>query len=157
VSAVLRRTLRFDEVHVGDRLPELPIEITPTLIVAGAIASRDYQDVHHDRDLAQRRGAKDIFMNILTTNGLVGRYVTDWAGPEALLRRVAIRLGAPNYPYDRMVLTGQVVAKAVEDGRGTVELEVRGKNGLGDHVTGTVRVELPLRTEDATAQTPEAR
>jgi len=117
------------------------------LIVSTAIASRDYQDVHHDRDLAQQRGSKDIFMNILSTNGFVGRFVTDWAGPEALLERVNIRLGAPNYPYDTMRMTGVVESKNVdEDGRGAIEVAVRGSNALGDHVTGTVRVVLPKRS-----------
>lgn len=136
-------TLQFDAVEVGQTLPELVIDLTPTLIVSTAIASRDYQDVHHDRDMAQRRGSKDIFMNILSSNGFVGRFVTDWAGPNAILKRVAIRLGAPNYPYDQMTLTGEVRSKQVVDGEGIVELFVRGANGLGDHVKGTVRLALP--------------
>lgn len=135
------RTLRADEVAPGDELPELEVPITATLIVAGALASRDYQDVHHDRDLARQRGSKDIFMNILTTNGLVGRYVTDWAGPEALLHVVDIRLGAPNYPGDVMRLTGRVTDKR----GGRLWVAVRGANGLGDHVTGTVELSLPER------------
>ncbi len=133
------RTLRYDEVAVGDDLPPLDVEITATLIVAGAIASRDFQDVHHDRDMAVRRGSKDIFMNILTTNGWVGRFVTDWAGPEALLRRVDIRLGAPNYPGDTMHMTGRVERK--QDG--VVTVAVAGANTLGHHVTGTVDLTLP--------------
>jgi acyl dehydratase len=148
MSPALVPTRSFAEVSVGDALPELSLPITRTLIVSGALASRDYQDVHHDAELARERGSKDIFMNILTTNGLVGRYVTDWSGPGGLLREVSIRLGAPNYPDDTMSLTGMVTSKgAVEaDGeRGLVELTVRGANGLGDHVTGTVTVALPLR------------
>lgn len=140
-------TLRFADVAVGDELPPLEIPITTTLIVSTAIASRDYQDVHHDRDLAQQRGAPDIFMNILTSNGLVGRFVTDWAGPGAELCRVNIRLGVPNHPGDCMTLTGRVTACAAEDGRdgrGLVDLDVRGANRLGDHVTGNVRLRLPL-------------
>ncbi len=132
-------TLRYEDVEVGAELPSLDVPITPTAIIAGAIASRDYQDVHHDRDLAVKRGSKDIFMNILTTNGYVGRYVTDWAGPEALLRCVDIRLGAPNYPGDVMTLSGRVSER--RDGLVTVEL--RGANGLGDHVSGHVEVALP--------------
>ena len=66
---------------VGAKLAPLEIPVTRTLIVAGAIASRDYQDVHHDAELAKEKGSPDIFMNILTTNGLVGRYITDHFGP----------------------------------------------------------------------------
>jgi acyl dehydratase len=126
-------------MRVGEALPPLEIEITRTLIVAGAIASRDYQDVHHDAELARQKGSPDIFMNILTTNGLVGRYITDHFGPDAVLRKVAVRLGAPNYPGDTMVLSGTV--EEVEDGTATVR--VIGANGIGRHVTGTVTVTLP--------------
>jgi acyl dehydratase len=132
-------TLRYDDVNVGDELPTLAIPLTRTLIVATAIASRDYQDVHHDPGLAQDRGSKDIFMNILSTNGFVGRFITDWAGPDAVLKSVKIRLGAPNYPGDTMTMTGSVTGK--EDG--VVEVSLRGANSLGDHVTGTVALELP--------------
>jgi len=126
-------------IRVGDALPELTVDMTTTLVVAGALASRDFQDVHHDRTLAQAAGAKDVFMNILTTNGFVGRFVTDWAGPDAVLKKVSIRLGAPNYPGDTMRMTGSV---ARVDGS-EVDVEVRGANSLGDHVTGTVTLELP--------------
>ena len=132
---------------MGDELDTLVLPVTRTLIVAGAIASRDYQDVHHDNELAVQRGSKDIFMNILTTNGLVGRFVTDWTGPGGLLREVSIRLGAPNHPDDVMTLTGVVTAKAglEHDGRrGLVEVSVRGANAVGDHVTGRVTVALPV-------------
>ncbi|MGH9032830.1 MAG: MaoC family dehydratase [Acidimicrobiia bacterium] len=132
-------SLRYDDVNVGDELPELAIPLTRTLIVATAIASRDYQDVHHDPGLAQERGSPDIFMNILSTNGFVGRFITDWAGPDAVLTAVKIRLGAPNHPDDTMTMTGRVTKKA----DGLVEVDVRGANRLGDHVTGTVTLELP--------------
>ena len=138
-----RDSLCFENVSVGQELPRLEVPLTPTLIVSTAIASRDYQDVHHDRDLAQQRGSKDIFMNILSTNGFVGRFVTDWAGPAASIRKVSIRLGAPNYPYDTMVMTGRVADVREENGEGRVTVEVRGANGLGDHVTGTVELALP--------------
>jgi hypothetical protein len=131
---------RAADVNVGDELPTLDIPLTRTLIVSTAIASRDYQDVHHDPTLAQERGSKDIFMNILTTNGLVGRYVTDWAGPEAIVKKISIRLGVPNYPGDQMTMTGRVAGVEVD---GTVQLDVRGTNANGDHVSGTVTVELP--------------
>jgi hypothetical protein len=118
------------------------------LIVSTAIASRDFQDVHHDPGLAQERGSPDIFMNILTTNGLVGRYVTDWAGPNALLKAVRIRLGAPNYPGDTMKFTGAVTRKEA----GEIEVGLKGSNQLGDHVIGTVVLALPDAPTDTMAK-----
>ena len=147
MSPVRAETLRFEDISVGDTLPELAIALTRTLIVATAIASRDYQDVHHDPGLAVERGSPDIFMNILSTNGFVGRFVTDWAGPGALIESVSIRLGAPNYPGDTMTLSGTVTTTELPaqrtDGRGVVEVAVRGANSRGDHVTGTVRLSVP--------------
>jgi hypothetical protein len=124
------------EVRVGDELPPLTVEITTSLVVAGAIASRDYQDVHHDPGLARARGAKDVFMNILTTNGFVGRFVTDWAGPDATLKKVSLSLGAPNYPGDTMRMTGRVTAVEGDE----ADVEVRGANEIGEHVSATVRL-----------------
>ena len=132
-------TLGSASIRVGDGLPACPVPITATLIVSTAIASRDYQDVHHDRELAMERGSPDIFMNILTTSGLCARYVTDWAGPEAVVKRLSIRLGVPNYPHDTMTMSGSV--RAAKAGR--VEVDIRGYNRIGDHVTGSVELEVP--------------
>ncbi len=116
--------------------------LSASLIVAGALASRDYTPVHHDKAAAQATGMQDVFMNILTTNGFVGRYVTDWAGPDAVIRRVAIRLGTPNLPGDTMKMTGTVAEK--DEASGVVVLEVVGRNAWGHHVTGKVTVALPV-------------
>ena len=134
-------SIRFGDVKVGDALPELPVDLTVSLVVAGAVASQDYTPVHHDKSAAQAAGMQDVFMNILTTNGLVSRFVTDWAGIDARVKNVNIKLGTPNLPGDAMTMTGAVKAK--DDGAGTVEVEVAGKNAWGNHVTGTVTVALP--------------
>lgn len=124
-------------------LPELVIDVTPTFVIASAIATRDFQDVHHDRDRAVERGSKDIFINILATTGLVQRYVTDWAGPQALVRKVAIRLGVPCYAGDTLTFSGRAAAADVG---GEIEVTVTGRCSLGDHVTGMVRLVLPSGT-----------
>ena len=123
----------------GSALPELTIDVTATFVVSTALATRDFQDVHHDRDKAVQRGSKDIFLNILTTTGLVQRFVTDWAGPDAFVRSVAIKLGVPCYAGETLTFSGHVAAQ--EGAEATVE--VVGRNSIGNHVTGTVRVVLP--------------
>ncbi|BAX94641.1 MaoC family dehydratase [Mycobacterium shigaense] len=125
-------------IEVGTTLPELKIEGTPTFIISTAIATRDFQDVHHDRDLAQAKGSKDIFVNILTDTGLVQRFLTDWAGPTALIKSIGLRLGVPWYAYDTITFSGEVTA--VEDGLITVK--VFGRNSLGDHVIATATLTI---------------
>lgn len=131
-------SLTVSDVRVGTTLPELKIYGDPTFIVSTAIATRDYQDVHHDRDLAQAKGSKDIFVNILTDTGLVGRYVTDWAGPNAFVKSIKLRLGVPWYAYDTITLTGEVT----EIEGDLVTLKVVGSNSLGNHVIATSTLTL---------------
>jgi len=144
---LLPPTRTVADVRAGERLAELSIPVTPTFVVSTALATRDFQDVHHDRDLAQSRGSADIFLNILTSTGLVQRFVTDWAGPEALVREVSVRLGAPCYPYDTLVFTGEVTDVVTEQTEGVDDVvhlvKVTGKTDLGSHVVATVRVQLP--------------
>jgi hypothetical protein len=128
---------------VGTELPVLHLDVTATFVVSTALATRDFQDVHHDRDAAVARGSKDIFLNILTTTGLVQRCVTDWAGPGAVVRAVSIRLGVPCYAGDTLDLGGRVAEVGAGPDGAEVVVEVVGRCGLGDHVTGTVRVVLP--------------
>lgn len=135
------KTKRFEDVSLGEQLPALEIPITVALIAGGAIATRDYFPGHHDKDAAQELGSPHVFMNILTTSGLVERFVEDWSGPEARFKDLKIRLGAPNYPGDTMTFKGEVTALDA-DSR-TAEVTLKGKNSMGNHVTGTVAVTLP--------------
>ena len=137
----LQNTKRFDDVRPGETLPELAIPITVGLVTGGAIATRDYFPGHHDLNAAQALGSPHIFMNILTTNGLVQHYVEEWAGPEARFASLKIKLGAPNYPGDSMTFNGAVTG--LDAATRTVEITLSGKNSMGNHVTGTVALVLP--------------
>lgn len=132
-------------ISVGDELPVLELPVTATSIVAGAIASRDFMPAHHDAAFAKAQGAPDIFMNIHTTNGYIARFATDWAGPEAMLRSIRIRLGVPVTPGQRLRFTGRVVGVREQESERVIDLEVRAANELGEHATGSVQLSLPLR------------
>ena len=132
------QSIRFESVNVGDELQPVSVPITVPLIAGGAIATRDYFPGHHDRDAARGLGSPHIFMNILTTNGLVQSFVEGWAGPAARLLDLKIKLGAPNYPGDSMKFTGSVTAK--DDAKRSVQITLKGTNSMGSHVSGTVQV-----------------
>lgn len=142
MSATDGVTLRWGDLAVGDEVPLFELPVTATVIVAGAIASRDFMPAHHDHAFAIGQGAPDVFMNILTTNGYVSRFITDWAGPETVLRKIAIRLGVPAVPGKPLRFTGVVTALRRQGEEGLVDIAVRAANDLGDHLTGTVTIAL---------------
>jgi len=139
-------TVEFTSLHVGDALLPLVIEMTATLVVAGAIATRDFMPVHHDRDYANQQGAPDIFMNILSDTAYASRFLTDWAGPEAMIRKISVRLGVPVFPGHTLTYTGEITGLREEGGEGFVDVALRAQNELGDHVSGTATLTLPLGT-----------
>ena len=137
------KTLNYADVNVGDKLPALDIEISTGLIVGTALATRDFEKVHHDKSVAQAAGLPDVFVNILTSQGLMTRFATDWSGPEAVVKSLDIRLGAPNISGMVMTITGEVKAK--DDDSGVVDIEVLGENNIwGMHMQGTVQLALQM-------------
>ena len=123
-------------------LPTLVLDMTATRIVAGAIASRDFMPVHHDRAYANAQGAPDIFMNILSSTGYCSRYLTDWAGPDTMIKKLAIRLGVPVFPGSTLTFTGRVVSSSDDGGQRVVDVEFQAANELGNHLTGTATLDL---------------
>ena len=135
-------TLKYGDVAVGDKLPPVEVDITSGLIIGSALASRDFTPVHHDKKAAQECGLPDVFMNILTSNGFMGRFVTDWAGPDSTVKGIDIKLGAPNLPGFIMTITGAITEK--DDDASVVTVGVMGENNVwGMHMGGTVRIALP--------------
>jgi acyl dehydratase len=131
-------------VQVGDELSPLVLEMTATRIVAGAIATRDFMPVHHDRAFANSQGAPDIFMNILSSTAYCSRFLTDWAGPEAMIKNLSIRLGVPVFPGSTLTFTGSVTNVSPGDqAELVVGVGFKATNDLGDHLTGTAILTLP--------------
>jgi uncharacterized protein len=127
------------EVTVGQLLGPWRIPVSQLSIAALATATFDFNDVHLDRDAAVERGAPDVYMNILGSSALVNCFLTDWGGPEALLRSMDVRLRKQNHPGDALTMVGTVTGSSPDAGdpsRRLVDVDVRGYNSLGDHLTG---------------------
>ena len=143
-QSVEKRVSKLDpaKVQIGDELPISPVAITTLLIVSTALATRDYQDVHHDPKAAQSKGMPDIFMNILTSTGIVSSWINDWAGPAIEWSSLDLRLGTPNHPDDTMTLSGSVTEKTENGDQISLNISFLGKNDRGVHVSGNAEVLL---------------
>jgi len=136
-------SIQWSKVNEGDVLPTQTRQITRTTIVSTAIATRDFEKVHHDHEAAQKAGAQDIFLNILSTGGLIGKYITDWTGPKGRLKKIDIKLGATVYPGDTLTSTGKVAKKYTEGDQHLIEVEYALSVAMGPHAWGTVKIILP--------------
>jgi acyl dehydratase len=154
------------EVHEGDPLPELVVDVTPTTVVLGALASRDWRPMHHDYHFAtERNGVQDIFLNTPNQAAWIERYVTDWTGPKGRVGRMTFRMRDSVFPGDRMTFRGTVTATETDDAGCawvTLEISLTAKpvagsdpdGGAGDGsdtktaTTCSVRVALPSTEDD---------
>lgn len=139
------KILYWDDVNEGDALPTMSKTVHATNIVYGALVSRDFQPVHHDHSAARRQGNKDVFMNILTTNGWTSRYLTDWTGPTGELKKMSLALRASCYPGDLFVWNGKITRKYVEGGEHLVEVGYIATVLAGEHCVGTAILALPVK------------
>jgi acyl dehydratase len=129
------RPARPMRLAAGGQADPVVVPATPTQIISGALATRDFYPVHHDRDFARARGNRDFLMNSLTTNGLLARIVGEWTSQAPLVRLVT-RLVAPAYAHDELRVTG--VASGA--GPGWAELTVRAALIHGVHAEAVARV-----------------
>ena len=139
------KSLHWEDVREGEELPTATLDVTPTTVIAGAIASRDFTPLHHDSSYAQTVGQKDIFMNNATICGLSGKYLTDWTGPEGELKEISFRIGTPCFPGDAMTMTGKVVKKYTEGDQHLVDVEYEFAVPQGRNCGGKGTIALPTR------------
>jgi acyl dehydratase len=111
------------------------VPMTPTQIVAGALATRDFYPVHHDRDFARAHGNADFLLNSLTTNGLIARIIGEWTSQAALLA-LSTRIVAPAYVHDELTVTGRVS----QMGSDWADITVRAALRHGVHAEAVGRV-----------------
>jgi uncharacterized protein len=140
------------DVAVGDAIPSLSYPVTATTVVLGALATRDWRPMHHDRDFAiVRNGARDIFLNTPNQQAWFERFVTDWTGPLGRPGRLGFRMRDSVYPGDTMTLTGTVTAVET-DGTGcgwvTVAIELRAGDPARLCSTATLRAAVPTAPDD---------
>jgi acyl dehydratase len=143
-------TLLFDDVTPGDELPRLNYDVSATTVVLGALATRDWRPMHHDKDFAvNRNGTQDIFLNTPNQAAWFERYLTDWTGPHGRLARVTFRMKGSVFPGDTMTLVGKVDSTEIDDtGCGFVTVDVSLSVAGDVKTTCTARIALPRSGDD---------
>jgi len=150
VSTAVVPELLLGDVSAGDALPDLNYVVTATTVVLGALATRDWRPMHHDKDFAvERNGTQDIFLNTPNQAAWFERYLTDWTGPYGRLGRVTFRMLGSVFPGDTMALNGIVEGTDVDaSGCGFASVAVTLSVDGDTKTTCAARIALPRRTDD---------
>jgi acyl dehydratase len=142
--------LTIDAVRPGLELPLLSYDVTATTVVLGALATRDWRPMHHDKDFAvHRNGTRDIFLNTPNQAAWFERYLTDWTGPKGRIGRMRFRMKGSVFPGDTMVFRGVVTGVGTDDaGCGWAEVDIT--LSVEDRVATecAARVALPTAPDD---------
>ena len=132
--------LKFDDVEVGDEAPAVSHELGRTDLVKYAGASGDYNPMHTDEVAAQGAGLPSVFGHGMFSMGLLGRALTDWAGPGNLTN-YRVRFTKQTWPGETLTTSVVVTDKRDEDGQKLVDVEVRLANQDGEaKLTGSATV-----------------
>ena len=137
-------TRNWGDVREGDEVTSVTFPISLRTLMIDVAGTRDLYPIHHDREFAKKNGARDIFVNTMFYEGLFGRIATDWAGPEAFLRKLRFAMKGPNCLGDTIVSRGWVTKKYESDGQKLVDLEIHLDNQIEKDATiANLTLELP--------------
>jgi acyl dehydratase len=142
--------LYFEDVKEGDEVPQVAFPITIQRLVMEAGANRDFNGIHHNREIARFYGAPDMFCNNFFLQAMWERAVREYIGLRGIICKIGpFRMRIFNPVGDTVVVKGNVLRKFQQDRRNVVELRMRSENSRGISVgPGPVLVTLPSRLRD---------
>lgn len=136
----------FEDVQLGQELPQLVKRPSTRQLVKWAGASGDYYEIHYDKDFAQSTGLPGCIVHGWLSFSFVAQMVTDWLGNEGTLKKIGVSYRGMNIPGEEIVCKGKVTKKYQAGGENLVECEVWAENKEGRKTTpGTAVVALPSR------------
>ena len=146
-SKIENPTLWFEDVAVGDDLPDLVKEPDTRQLVMYAGASQDFVPIHYDQDVAKAAGHHTVIVHGALKSAWLAELVTSWIGPAGRLIELDISYRAIDFPGATATCTGKVTSTKFENGVGLVELEIGMRNPEGVVTTpGRALVALPTKT-----------
>lgn len=139
-------TLYFEDVVEGMELPQLVKHPTTRQLAQYAGASRDFYEIHYDKDFAQSNGLDGVILHGALKNAFLGQLMTDWIGESGTLKKLNVMYRGMDIPGVPATCKGRVTRKYEENGENLVECELWLESASGDVTTpGSATVSLPSR------------
>ena len=119
----------YDDVKPGAELAPATYPVTRLSLVKYCGASGDFNVIHWNERIARSVGLPNVIAHGMFTMAEAGRYVTDWAGPRAVVVEFGVRFSSPVVvPDDDVGATIEVsgvVEEKLDDNRVVLVLTAR--------------------------------
>jgi acyl dehydratase len=145
-ETAMRKQTYWDEVESGSEIPTLEKHPTTQQLVKYAGASGDFYQIHYDKDFALNNNLPGVIIHGALKNAFLGQMMTDFAGPEGWVRKLAVQYRGMDQPGAAVRCKGRVVKKYSDGPDRLVDCEIWLENAKGEKTTlGGATVVLPSR------------
>jgi acyl dehydratase len=84
----------YDSVEAGSQIGVVSYPVTRLGLVKYCGASGDFNVIHWNERIAKSVGLPDVIAHGMFTMAQAGRFVTDWAGPRAVVTEFGVRFSS---------------------------------------------------------------
>ncbi|MDO8553160.1 MAG: acyl dehydratase [bacterium] len=142
------KTLCFEDVAVGDALPQLAKgPLTTVHLMRWSAAMENWHKIHYDQPFAV---GHDKLPGLLVNGSFKQQFIVqllkDWVGPAGWVWKVSFQFRAMNIAGETLAIWARVTGKRNAPDFGLVDLDLGIVNGAGKESTpGKATVALPYR------------
>ena len=137
-------SLDWDGVSEGAEIGPFIKHTTTQDLVKYAGASRDFSEIHYDKDFALGLGLPGVILHGALKAAYLGKLMTDWLGDPGALRSLQCQHRGMDFPAESVICKGQVARKYVEDGQSLADCEISIENIRGQTTApGQATISLP--------------
>ena len=136
----------FEEVEVGEEMPEVVRVPTRAQLFMYSAVSWNVHRIHYDQDYAQSEGHPGVLVHGPLQGAFLGQYLTDWGAPEGRLRKISWSNRGRAFSDEPYIIKGRVKAKRTVEGEGIIDCEIWSENKAGERlIVGRATMALPSR------------
>jgi acyl dehydratase len=121
--------ITYDSVQAGTQIAAVSYPVSRLSLVKYCGASGDFNVIHWNERIARSVGLPDVIAHGMFTMAQAGRFVTDWAGPRAVVTEFGVRFSSmvvvPDDDSGAVIEVSGQVEEKLDDNRVAVSITAR--------------------------------
>lgn len=144
---MIKNKLYFEDIQIGQAVPQLVKHPTRRQLVMWASASEEYYEVHYDDNFARSMSFPGVIVHGMLMISFLGQMITDWIGDWGTLKKLSTSNRTIAVPNQDLTCKGNVTQKYTQNGENFVQCDIWLETEQGEKpVVGSALFTLPLRS-----------